>query len=267
MVRPTSATWNARQVAIADSTERRTGSQSVERALAVLGSIAEADGDLGVTDIAGRTGLTVSTTHRLLRALLDAGLVAQHPVSERYHLGSTLVAFGRRAEARLGFDRMLPALEALAASTGESVNLGTRVGDEVLIVLHVPSAHPLRFDQPVGSRVPVHASAMGKALLAAAADPAVAVAALGDLPPITGATLTTPAELLRDVERTRQRGWAINDGERDPGVRTIGAPVLGLDRRPVAAVAVQGPAVRMGDDRLPDLAAQLLATTAALSTA
>jgi len=246
--------------------DRRTGSQSVERALAVLAAVAEVDGDVGVTDVASRTGLSVSTAHRLLRAMVDAGFVAQEPVTERYHLGSTLVAIGRRAEARLGFDRMLPRLEALAARTGESVNLGTRVGDELLIVLHVASSHPLRFDQPVGSRVPVHASAMGKALLAAAPDPARAVAALGRLRPLTGATLTTPEGLLRDVDTARRRGWAINDGERDPGVRTIGAAVRGPDGDAIAAIAVQGPAVRMSDDRLAELAGELIATATALST-
>ena len=133
-------------------------------------------------------------------------------------------------------------------------------------MLHVASSQPLRFDQPVGSRVPVHASAMGKALLAAAPDPAAAVAALGELAPITGATLTTPASLLRDVEAARDRGWAINDGERDPGVRTIGA-ALHLATGAAAAVAVQGPAVRMGDDRLDALARELVATAAALSLA
>jgi len=246
--------------------DRRTGSQAVERALGVLAAVADSESDLGVTDIAALTGLSVSTAHRLLRALVDAGLVAQDPATERYHLGSSLVAMGRRAEARLGFDRMLPELHSLAERTGESVNLGTRIGDEVLIVLHVASNHPLRFDQPVGSRVPVHASAMGKALLAAAPDPAAAVAALGGLAPITGATLTTPASLLRDVEAARDRGWAINDGERDPGVRTIGA-ALHLPTDAPAAVAVQGPAVRMGDDRLDALARELVATAAALSLA
>ena len=246
--------------------DRRSGSQSVERALAVLAVVADGETDIGVTDVAALTNLSASTAHRLLRALVDAGLVAQDPVTERYHLGSTLVAMGRRAEARLGFDRMRPRLEALARRTGESVNLGTRIGDEVLIVLHVASSQPLRFDQPVGSRVPVHASAMGKALLAAASDPAAAVAALGHLPAITGATLTSPAQLLRDVEVTRRRGWAINDGERDPGVRTIGAAVGGVAGGS-AAIAVQGPTVRMGDDRLDELARELVAAASELSIA
>ena len=159
----------------------RSGAQSVERALAVLHCLSAADDDLGVSDVAARTGLSNSTAHRLLQALRRDGLVAQAPRTDRYHLGPGLVALGRRAEARVRFDRLLPQLSELAASTGESVSLGTRVGDEVLVVLHADSPQPLRFDQTPGTHIPVHASAIGKALLAFADDPAAEVAALGEL--------------------------------------------------------------------------------------
>ena len=242
----------------------RTGSQSVERALAVVRCLAAADEDLGVTDIAARTSLTVSTTHRLLQALRGDGLVAQDPRTERYHLGPGLVALGRRAEVRLPFDHFVPHLEALARDTGESVSLGTRVGDEVLIVLHVDSPQPLRFDQPPGTFVPVHASGIGKALLAFAADPAAEVAELTALDTFTSATLTSREALLADLERTRERGWALNDGERFAGVRTIAAPVFDATGRAWAGVAVQGPTSRLPDDRLPALTETLLATTTRL---
>src|SRR5215217_67901 len=96
------ATWNT----ITPTTVprvARSGSQSVERALAVLQHIGEADEDVGVSELAARTSLSVSTTHRLVQALRTAGLVAQDERSERYHLGPGAVALGRRAEARLGF--------------------------------------------------------------------------------------------------------------------------------------------------------------------
>jgi IclR family acetate operon transcriptional repressor len=171
---------------------------------------------------------------------------------------------GRRAETFLGFDRLEPGLRALSERTGESVNLGTRVGDEILVALHLPSRQPLRFDQPVGSRVPIHASAMGKAMLAFAEDTAGEVAALGDLDRFTGSTITSTQALLDDLTETRRRGWAMNDGERDPGVRTIGVPLLRADGRPFAAVALQGPAVRIHDDRVVALAADLMRTAATL---
>jgi IclR family acetate operon transcriptional repressor len=244
----------------------RSGSQSVERALAVLQRIGEADEDIGVSELASRTGLSVSTTHRLVQALRTAGLVAQDERSERYHLGPGAVALGRRAEARLGFDRLLPHLRALGARTGESISLGTRIGTEMLVVLHVDSSHPLRFDQTPGLRVPIHASAIGKVLLAFAADPADEIRVLGPLTAVTNATLTDPAALLEDVMTARRRGWALNDGERDVGVRTIAAPLRGADGTAWAGVAIQGPAARLPDDRLEEFAGVLMETTAAMGS-
>lgn len=200
-----------------------------------------------------------------MKALHAAGMLGQDERTERYHLGAIAVAMGRRGEERLGLDRLLPELEALAGLTGESVNLGTRIGAEVLIVLHAASPQPLRFEQTVGARVPVHASAMGKAMLAFADDPAAEVAALGDLSRFTGTTLTTPERLLEDLAVTRRRGWSLNDGERDPGVRTIGAPLIGAEGRPWAAVALQGPAIRLTDDRVESLTGQLLTSAAVMA--
>src|SRR4051812_19104932 len=101
----------------------RSGSQSVERALAVLRDVADADEDVGVSELAVRTGLSVSTAHRLIQALRTAGMVAQDDRTERYHLGPGAVALGRRAESRLGFDRLLPHLRSIGARTGESISL------------------------------------------------------------------------------------------------------------------------------------------------
>jgi IclR family acetate operon transcriptional repressor len=244
----------------------RTGSQSVERALALLQRIGEADEDVGISELASQTGLSISTTHRLVQALRSAGLVAQDERSERYHLGAGAVALGRRAEGRLGFDRLLPHLRALGGRTGESISLGTRVGSEMLVVLHVDSSHPLRFDQTPGLRVPIHASAIGKVLLAFAADPADEIRSLGPLTPVTAATLTDPSALLDDVMTTRRRGWGLNDGERDVGVRTIAAPLYGADGAAWAGVAIQGPAARLPDERLEELADLLVETATVMAS-
>jgi IclR family transcriptional regulator, acetate operon repressor len=245
--------------------EARSGAQSVERALAVLRCFEQAPDSLGVSEIAVTTGLSVSTAHRLVRALCAGGLLTQDARTERYRLGPVLVVLGRRAEDQLGYARALPALESLAEATAESVNLGIRSGPEVLVVLAVASSQPLRFDQLAGSRVPIHTSAMGKCLLAFAgpgADP------LSDLPRLgrfTDRTITRRDDLLAALAQTRERGWALNDEERNPGVRAVAAPVLDPSRNAVAAVAVQGPAMRMPDDRLPAVAALIAETTEAVS--
>jgi IclR family transcriptional regulator, acetate operon repressor len=239
----------------------RSGAQSVERALAVLRRFERADRSLGVSELAAATGLTVSTTHRLTRALCAGGLLMQDPHSERYQLGPMVAVLGRRAEEHLGYARALSTLESLAESTGESVNLGIRSGAEVLVVLAVPSPQPLRFDQLAGSRVPIHTSAMGKCLLAFAPPVPGDVDVLSGLPRLTrftDRTITRRDRLAAELQRARERGWALNDEERNPGVRAVATPVLDSVGSAAAAVAVQGPAMRLTDDRLPSVARQIV---------
>lgn len=222
----------------------------------------EADDEgVGITELAQRTGLTVSTAHRLARTLTDAGLLVQDPRTERYQLGSALVVLGRKAEQRLGYRQALPLLEELAAATGESINLGIRAGNEVRIVLDVVSSQPLRFSQAPGTRVPMHVSAMGKCLLANSGDVDDQIKQLGDLVAATHRTITDRDQLRAELELVRERGWALNDEERNPGVRAIAAPVLQPGAGAVGAVAIQGPTIRITDDRLPELATLLEKTT------
>ncbi len=249
---------------MADAIDARSGAQAVERAVAVLRAFEHEPGDLGVSDVAKAVGLTVSTAHRHLRALCAGGLLTQDPRTERYQLGPALVVLGRLAEERLGYARALPALQALAADTGESVNLGILAGSDVLVVIDVPSGQPLRFDQAPGSRVPAHTSAMGKCLLAHQRDIATTVAALPHLEAATAKTITSRQRLQTELETVRRQGWALNDEERNPGVRAVAAPVLD-GRRAVAAIAVQGPTIRMTKRRVHEIATRIreAATTVA----
>lgn len=239
------------------ATPPRAGAQAVQRALAVLRALEASEEPLGVTELAQRTGLTVSTAHRLARTLTDGGLLAQDGRSERYQLGPALIVLGGKAADRLGYDRALPALRELAAATGESINLGIRAGSEVHVVLHVPSPQPLRFDQQPGTAVPLYLSAMGKCLLANAADLDAQITSLGELDKVTDRSITDRERLRAELEQVRERGWALNDEERNTGVRAIAAPVLAPGGGALAAIAIQGPTIRVTDDRLPDLAAQL----------
>ena len=247
--------WEA--TAADQSEPPRSGTQAIDRALGLLRVFEAADGDLGITALASACGLTISTTHRLVKALTMAGLVAQDPGTERYHLGASLVTLGRRAESRLGIDRWTAVLTDLASRTGESASLGTRVGPHVLIAAHVPSSQPLRFDAGQGSRVPIHASAMGKMLLALSGDPHAEVAALGTLERFTRQTLADGDALLADLVAIRRRGWSLNDGERHDGVRALAVAIPATSGVPTSAIAVQGPALRLTDDRLESVYADL----------
>jgi len=232
---------------------RRTGSQAVERALRLLRCFEVGPPTRPLSELAKLAGLTPATAHRLLRALCRAELLAHDPLTERYALGVALVPLGSRAADAIGVPAIRPMLESLAAATGESVNLGVRDGSEVLVLVSVPSPQNLRFDQDAGTRVPVHASAMGKVLLAFDADPDGLIQSIPRLTKLTPATITSRAALSRTLDEIRRRAWAVNDKEREPSVRSVAVPVRAAEGKVVAAVSVQGPSSRMTDGQIRDL--------------
>ena len=244
--------------------DARTGTQAIERAVAVLASFDDTPA-LGVSDVAARVGLSVSTTHRIVRALRTAGLLDQDPVTDRYSLGPRLAQLGQLVWERMGLGLALPILQRLAVETGESVNLGVRRGPDVLVLLWAESPQPLRFDQPPGSHVPIHTSAMGKALLAFSADPVAIVRDLPKLVSVTPRTISRRPELVDELARIRTQGWSLNDEERNLGVRAVGAPVLGSDGVARAAISLQGPTVRLTMERVQDLGPALVETARELA--
>lgn len=208
----------------------------------MLAGFADAPGDLRLTDIARSAGLSPSTTHRLLSALCDEGFLAQDPATERYRLGPAVLVLGQRAAEQAGFDRARPVLAALAEETGESASLSVRSGRQVLVVMLVPSRQPLRFDHGVGSTIAIHASAMGKVMLAF--DPS-GTTPDGPFERFTARTITSAKKLAAELAEIRRRGWAVNDAERYDGVTGVAAPVLGANGIVTAAIGVQGPTARI----------------------
>lgn len=242
-------------------------SQAILRALSVLHALRTADGELGVAEVARVVGLPTTTVHRILRTLVVAGYVVQNAATERYHLGREAYLLGRAVANSLGFDAALPLLETLSADTGESVNLVVRDGNEGLVVLRIESAQPLRFTQPVGTRIPLHCTSSGKVLLAFGDDPEGDVGALGTLERFTPGTVTSPAALLDELQVVRRRHYSVNRAERIPGVCGVAAPVLGSDGAVIAGLAVQGPEFRIPVERVESLAPQVIAVAQAIAAA
>lgn len=227
------------------------GTQAVRRAFAMLTLLRDEGAPLGVVQIAERLDFTLSTAHRLARALVAEGFLSQDEGRERYRLGAQALLLGQAAQRSLGIEAVRPVLDRLVNQTGESVNLGLRDGDEVVVIYRVESSQPLRFSMDVGSRIALHASSMGKALLAF--DPALAdfVQRRGDsLTQLTPRTHGDATSLGADIAAVRARGWSTDDEESLPAVRCVGAPVLDLSGHARAAVALQAPAVRMPDERV-----------------
>jgi IclR family acetate operon transcriptional repressor len=234
------------------TTSASVGTQAISRTLAVLTLFRESEGDLGISDIARQLSLSVSTVHRIVRALVDEGYLSQDVPTERYTLGRSAVLLGHAANRRLGLDRAKPVIERLRDESGESVNLGVRDGAEMVVVISVESKQLLRISQAPGSRLPVHATAMGKATLSHGTRSIDEEIAGLDMPlrRLTKNTITGAAALRKELNSIRRRGYSIDEQEAIEGVRCLAVPIISPEGDLLAAMALQGPAVRMTDAQL-----------------
>jgi IclR family acetate operon transcriptional repressor len=221
---------------------RTGGVQSVERAFELLEIIASAGGTITLSDLAERAELPQPTIHRLVRTLLGMGYVRQLP-DRRYALGPKLIRLGESAAQQLGaWSR--PHLTQLVERTGETANIAVLDSDMAVYVAQVPSPHTMRMFTEVGRRVYPHCTGVGKALLMQL--PNDAVRSLLDrtgMPASTENSHTTPDALIRDLELSRARGYTVDEGEQEVGVRCFAVPVA--DAPTLTALSVSGPAARI----------------------
>ena len=221
------------------------GVQSIERAFDLLEMLADADGALGLSELATVSGLPLPTVHRLMRTLVKRGYVRQE-ASRRYTLGSRLIRLGETS-SRMQGTWLRPFLAQLVRLTGETANLAMLDGDEVVYIAQVPSLHQMRMFTEPGRRVQPHCTAVGKALLAQL-PPGEARALLerSGMPAYTPATITDPDLLLAHLEVIRKQGYAVDEGEQEVGVRCFAVAVP--DTPGSLAISTSGPQTRMTDD-------------------
>lgn len=234
-----------------------SGTKAIDRALHVLSSFVE-NPDQGISDIASRSGLSPSTVHRIVRALVSGGYLEQDGETDRYHLGHAAHVLGESARAAWSFDRALPVLEHIGSITGESVNMGILDGTDVVVILRVESVQPLRLDQPPGTRISVHCSSMGKALMAYTDAPLDEIT----FTKITDSTITSGRDYEKDLAGVRERGYSTDHEESLPGVSCVATPILDSNGLATAAIAVQGPTVRMTEERMATISSQLMESAA-----
>ena len=242
------------------------GTQLIFRTLDVAECFVD-ERNLGISEIARMAKLSPSTTHRIVRALVARGYLEQDPGTDRYHLGRSAVLLGQAVRGQYGLDQVLPILERLSASTGESVNLGMLDGHQVVVAMRVASRQALRYDQPVGSRLQLHCSSMGKALLAFGAPNGPGNLSDLDLCAVTPSTITTLDELRAEIELVRSLGYSRDREEGIVGVSCIGAPVFDSIGRNIAAIALQGPTVRLSEARVATLVPEVLRAAQDVSAA
>lgn len=222
--------------------------QSVTRALSVLACFRDGD-NLGVSGIARRLDLPVSTTHRLLSALVEAGFLDKVDSPSRYRLGTALAEYGQIAYRQHRIHLTEPHLEELATITGAKASIATRHGNDA-VLLGTSSWREAEGHELQGLRLPLHASALGKVLLAWAPTSADELTRL-PYDSGTARSISGPVELGRELTHTRERGYAFNDEELVHGFRTIGVPIGAEPGHVRFALGLRGPLELMIDERVP----------------
>ncbi len=226
---------------------RAGGVQSLERAFAILESMADAGGTASLSQLAADAEFPLPTIHRLVRTLVDLGYVRQEP-SRQYALGPRLIRLGETSARMLG-TWARPYLSDLMEGTGESANLAMLDGDQIVYVGQVQSRQSMRMFTEVGRRVSPHCTAVGKALLAVSdPDEVRSLLQRTGMEAHTDNTITDPDRFAQALARTRELGFAMDDGEQELGVRCVAVAVPDAPSR--IALSVSGPASRMTEDRV-----------------
>lgn len=220
------------------------GVKSVARVFDLLELIADAGGDVTLSELSAAADLPLPTIHRLLRTLVSLGY-ARQLANRRYALGARLIRLGEVANRQFG-QVAVPQLERLVERLGETANLATIDGDRIIYVSQAPSPHAMRMFTEVGRRSHLHSTGVGKAILSQLSDDEVReIIRRTGMPRATEHTIDSLDALLADLAVSRERGYAIDDGEQEIGVRCYAMPVPGMPI--LTAVSVSGPLARVDE--------------------
>jgi DNA-binding IclR family transcriptional regulator len=228
--------------------------RAVVRAAQLLEILRTSNGGAGLNELAARSGLAKASAFRMMRTLEEIGLAERVRGSERYRLGVRCLEFGQAYLEQIDLRReALPVMERVRTDFNETVHLG--VLDDRLRVVYLEkldSAHAVGIMMSrVGRTAPSYCTAIGKALLAAHdGDPVALLEEWGELRRYTPNTKFRPAQLRQELALIRERGYALDLEEHEPGVRCVAAAIVGPGSGPTAAISIAGPAERMPEELL-----------------
>ena len=242
-------------------------SQSLTRGLILLERLAESSHGASLTDLAQQVGLAPSTTHRLLNTLEQLEFVRQDPALGRWHIGVKTFSIGNAfLDQRDMIGQSRPFLHQLMERTGETVNLAVRDGYDAVFVAQVECREMMRMIVKLGGRAPLHASGVGKALLATLSDAEItAFLHKRGLPRFTDNTLDTPADLRRALAEIQKNGYAVDNEEHAVGLCCVAATIHDENAGTLAAVSISGPKARVTEQRIQELGVQVAQTATAIT--
>ncbi|MGW6735357.1 IclR family transcriptional regulator [Streptomyces sp. NPDC055013] len=236
-----------------------SGVQSVDRAVSVLEILAQR-GEAGVSEVAAEIEVHKSTAFRLLGALESRGLVEQTAERGKYRLSFGIVRLAGAVTSRLDITQQgRPVCERLSEEIGETVNIAVLQEHYAVNLYQVRGPGAVGAHNWVGRLTPVHATSSGKILLAhRPAKERAAVLAASGMQKMTPHTLTAKTKLEKNLAETRERGYAVTLEELEIGLHAVAAPIRSREGDVVAALSASGPAYRLTEARIHELAPVLM---------
>jgi IclR family acetate operon transcriptional repressor len=227
--------------------------QNVVNTLRVLEEVAIRQ-PVGVGELARSVGMPKSSAQRALNTLHTAGWI--RPANgglTRWMLTAKALHVGRHATGELSLrDAAVPIMEELRRATDETIHLMVPEGGGVVLIERLQTPRPVRIILPLGKTLPLHASANGKAVLAASLPDVIEGTLGGELPGYTDTTITDPAGLRAELTAIRERGYATNGGEWRSDIAAVAAAVIGHAGTPIASLSISAPITRMPPGKHPE---------------
>ena len=221
------------------SSDKSETIQSVAMALQVLETLANANGDMGVTALADALGTTKSRIHRHLRTLMSLGYISQSEQTERYRIGARLIALGQAASDSADITSVaLPHMRRLRDATGQAVSLGEIQNNGICILSTLHGKMQIEVGVRPGSILGFQNSAQGKVALAAMPKSNRESLIPKKIPQMTDFTITDPNQFSEHLDQVGKQGWATAPNETMLGLNALACPIFDADGQPVATIAI-----------------------------
>lgn len=228
----------------------------LERGLAILEWLADRPEGATLSQMTEAMEVALTSAYRIANALEQLGYVSRDPKTRRYSPTGKMLRMGQpRSLGRSLTEACIESMRQIRDQTGETTQLACLSGGQVVILEQLPSVHPFKYIVDLGSRIPAHCCAPGKAMLAyLPAQERVRQLSQMEFSPHTERTITDPARFDQELESVRQAGAAFDRGEHFVGIHCVAAPVLDRLGGPVAAITIAGPSSRIPVKKFPEIA-------------
>ncbi len=250
-------------------TPKKSGIQSLSRAVDILETVAGNRDGIGLADICKQVGLHTSTAHHLAQTLVLEGMLRQDVTTKTYRIGSRLFGLASSSMDEIEIhETARPILLRLAASTAENTHVAVWSGHHVVIIGKCEGSSSVRVAERAGVLRPAYATAIGKCLLSGLSKDAFSqYLAATDLETITDKTIATQEALIQERTRVKMKGFAEDNGEMDPDIHCIAAPARDFSGQAVVSIGISAPRWRINDENYAKICAEIIEAAQEFSTA